>query len=663
MYSSLFGGNPRPVGGSSDQAGRMSGNEQQQSDALAVPNPGTNQTRTGHLHADRMAAQCSATASRMLTGDSSRLHHGGFNSNQIPPPDDKATLAMLPPSHSHSLGMQFSSQASAVGLTSSTGAHTGSSQQQIPDNAPRWTARDTHCGVSLGETGFWGSTLYGSQSMFPGARLIGAGTGNGANSMLLEGWPLTGVSQIPPSVMLPALNSILPMPNQQQPVQTSMAHHEQVLLAEEMAKTPGNQISYFERSTDTFGNVMLPMGDLRKTDAQTLIPATQTSAQQGMTIQQQISIPLTQTEVQMIMIPVGQSAGQQQNNQLTQQHSPEDARNAKDDSDDSYLQYLSIDEDIAIAMNTPFSTLPGSSTAGNMNEQDGFSLQEIGRLLSKKGAIVCCDFSSDGELLATVGHGEKVYIWSVKEFDCIKHGEGHFGLITDIRFRPSSSFFATSSFDRTVQIWDADRPRRPVFPLVGHTGKVTSIDFHPVNSDILCSCDNTDQIRIWHVNSTSCAHVFKGGSRQVRFQPQSGDLLAAASENAIKLFDVQTNTLLCCLEGHLNEVNSICWDTSGKYMASVSEDSARIWSVASYGKPIHVLDCRGNRFGAGIFHPGYSQLLVVGSYQALQLWNPTLSNQTLAIPAHEDVISTLADCPLAGVFASAGKDEFVRIWR
>ncbi|XP_052202563.1 transcriptional corepressor LEUNIG-like [Diospyros lotus] len=617
MYSSLFGGNPRPVGGSSDQAGRMSGNEQQQSDALAVPNPGTNQTRTGHLHADRMAAQCSATASRMLTGDSSRLHHGGFNSNQIPPPDDKATLAMLPPSHSHSLGMQFSSQASAVGLTSSTGAHTGSSQQQIPDNAPRWTARDTHCGVSLGETGFWGSTLYGSQSMFPGARLIGAGTGNGANSMLLEGWPLTvcgvpvsGVSQIPPSVMLPALNSILPMPNQQQQVQTSMAHHEQVLLAEGMAKTLGNQISYFEQNTDTFGNVLLPMGDLRKTDAQ-------------------------------------------------------DARNAKDNSDDSYLQYLSLDEDIAIAiaMNTPFSTLPGSSTACNMNEQDGFSLQEIGRLLSKKGAIVCCDFSSDGELLATAGHEEKVYIWSVEEFDCIKHGEGHFGLITDIRFRPSSSFFATSSFDRTVQIWDADRPRRPVFPLVGHTGKVTSIDFHPVNSDILCSCDNTDQIRMWHVNSTYCAHVFKGGSRQVRFQPQSGDLLSAASENAIKLFDVQTNTLLCCLEGHLNEVYSICWYTSGKYMASVSEDSARIWSVASYGKPIHVLDCQGNRFGAGIFHPGYSQLLVVGSYQALQLWNPTLSNQTLAIPAHEDVISTLADCPLAGVFASAGKDEFVRIWR
>lgn len=34
-------------------------------------------------------------------------------------------------------------------------------------------------------------------------------------------------------------------------------------------------------------------------------------------------------------------------------------------------------------------------------------------------------------------------------------GEGHFQNITDIRFRPNSTIFATSSLDKTVKIWDA----------------------------------------------------------------------------------------------------------------------------------------------------------------------------------------------------------------
>lgn len=37
----------------------------------------------------------------------------------------------------------------------------------------------------------------------------------------------------------------------------------------------------------------------------------------------------------------------------------------------------------------------------------------------------------------------------------VKCGEGHAHLITDIRFRPNSMVFATSSFDRTVMLWDA----------------------------------------------------------------------------------------------------------------------------------------------------------------------------------------------------------------
>lgn len=45
-------------------------------------------------------------------------------------------------------------------------------------------------------------------------------------------------------------------------------------------------------------------------------------------------------------------------------------------------------------------------------------------------------------------------IWNMDTLGYISSLETHAHLITDIRFHPSSEFFATSSFDKTVQIWD-----------------------------------------------------------------------------------------------------------------------------------------------------------------------------------------------------------------
>ena len=42
--------------------------------------------------------------------------------------------------------------------------------------------------------------------------------------------------------------------------------------------------------------------------------------------------------------------------------------------------------------------------------------------------------------------------------------------------------------------------------------------------------------------------LLQGGSKQVRFQPSFGKFLATATENNIKIFDVETDSLLYNLE-------------------------------------------------------------------------------------------------------------------
>jgi WD40 repeat protein len=140
-----------------------------------------------------------------------------------------------------------------------------------------------------------------------------------------------------------------------------------------------------------------------------------------------------------------------------------------------------------------------------------------------------------------------------------------------------------------------------------------------------------------------------------------GQLLAAAADNVVSVFDVETERQTHSLKGHSSEVHSICWDANGEYLASVSQDAVKVWSMAS-GECIHELTSSGNKFHSCTFHPTFSSLLVIGSYQSLELWN-MVENKCMTIAAHECVISALARSVLTGMVASASHDKSVRIWK
>nr|PNR60712.1 hypothetical protein PHYPA_003505 [Physcomitrium patens] len=243
--------------------------------------------------------------------------------------------------------------------------------------------------------------------------------------------------------------------------------------------------------------------------------------------------------------------------------------------------------------------------------------------------------------------------------------EEHSLLITDVRFSPGSTRLATSSFDKTVRVWDADSPTYSMRTFTGHQTSVMSLDFHPTNEDLLCSCDGDSEIRYWNVSQGVCTRVFKGGMTQMRFQPRYGRLLAAAAENVVSIFDVESETCVHTLQRHTKPVHSVCWDASGDFVASVSEDSVRVWNVGSggvEGECVHELSCNGNKFHSCVFHPNYPSLLVIGCYQSLELWN-MVEKQSMTVPAHEGLIAALASSAATGMVASASHDKTVRLWK
>ncbi|XP_004296628.1 PREDICTED: transcriptional corepressor LEUNIG [Fragaria vesca subsp. vesca] len=557
------------------------------------------------------------------------------------------------------------------------------------------------------------SSIYAQGMMQPKPVIGNSGLNPGVSGLPLKGWPLTGIDQ-----MQPGLGAQVQKPFLQGATQFQiLSQQQQQLLAQ--VQTQGNV-----GSTPGYGDMRgLPRGNLNSKDGQPIInngsigSTMQTTTQINMPQMQHSSSqqqdPLQSQQVQQNnrkrkgpsssgaanSTGTGNTVGPSSNSQPStpSTHTPGDgialagnlpnasnvpkslmmygtdetgglvsSTNQLEDIDqfgdvgsleDNVESFLSHDDGEGRDL---FGTLNGNP-AHSAAASKGFSFTEVGSICKSSSKVVCCHFSSDGKLLASAGHDKKVVVWNMDTLQTESTLEDHSLIITDVRFRPNSTQLATSSFDTTVRLWDAAEPNYCLQTYKGHTSHVMSLDFHPKKTDLFCSCDTNNEIRFWNINQYSCTRVIKGGSSQVRFQPRIGQFMAAASGNVVSIFDAESDRQTHSLQGHSTEVHSLCWDTNGDYLSSVSQESVRVWSLST-GKCIHELSSSGNMFHSCVFHPSYSTLLVIGGYQSMELWNMA-DNKCMTVAAHDCVISALAQSPVTGMVASASHDKSVKIWK
>ncbi|XP_050938176.1 transcriptional corepressor LEUNIG isoform X2 [Cucumis melo] len=330
---------------------------------------------------------------------------------------------------------------------------------------------------------------------------------------------------------------------------------------------------------------------------------------------------------------------------------------------DRYVEDGSLDDNVESFLSHDDGD-PRDPVGRCMDGSKGFTFTEVNSVRASSSKVSSCHFSSDGKLLVSGGHDKKAVLWYTENLKPKTSLEEHASIVTDVRFSPSMPRLATSSFDRTVRVWDADNHCYSLRTFTGHSASVMSLDFHPKKDDFICSCDGDGEIRYWNITNGSCAAVFKGGTGPMRFQPRLGRYFAAVVDNIVSIFDVETQARLHSLRGHTKTVQSLCWDPSGEFLASVSEDSVRVWTLASgnEGESIHELSCNGNKFHSCVFHPTYSTLLVIGCYESLELWNTT-ENKTMTLSAHEGLVSSLAVSTASGLVASASHDRFIKLWK
>ncbi|KAI9027966.1 quinon protein alcohol dehydrogenase-like superfamily [Hyaloraphidium curvatum] len=126
---------------------------------------------------------------------------------------------------------------------------------------------------------------------------------------------------------------------------------------------------------------------------------------------------------------------------------------------------------------------------------------------------------------------------------------------------PKPERLVSCSDDFTMFIWEPSTSKKPIARMTGHQQPITHVSFSP-NGLLIASSSFDKSIKLWDGNAgtflaTLRGHV--GAVYQNCFSPDSRLLVSGSKDTTLKVWDMKTRKLKLDLPGHADEVFAVDW--------------------------------------------------------------------------------------------------------
>jgi len=258
---------------------------------------------------------------------------------------------------------------------------------------------------------------------------------------------------------------------------------------------------------------------------------------------------------------------------------------------------------------------------------------------------------------------------------------GHTDWVYDVAWSPDGKRIASSSKDKTVQVWDAATGSR-IYTYRGHTSDVYTAAWSPDGKRIAsCSQDKTAQV--W--DATDGGHVFtyRGHTDAVvtvAWSPD-GTRLASGGGNVLELNKSNDKTVqvwnatdgghVLTYRGHKDQVFTVAWSPNGKYLASgganfdqnspARDITAQVWD-ATDGDHIFTYTGHTDWVDGVAWSPDSTRIASASSDKTVQVWDALNGGHVFIYNGHSNYVVTAAWSPDGTRIASASYDDTVQIW-
>jgi hypothetical protein len=212
------------------------------------------------------------------------------------------------------------------------------------------------------------------------------------------------------------------------------------------------------------------------------------------------------------------------------------------------------------------------------------------------GKVTALHFTGDGKQLVTAsgvaGLGGVAAIWKIADGTLERRFEGHRDILYDAELSPDGKRLATCSYDKKIEIWDADSGKS-LHTLEGHTGAVYDVAFSP-DSRFLVSASADDTCKIWRVldgqRMDTLPQPLKAEYTCV-FSPDGNTIVAGGADNNIRVWKFvsrekpEINPMVIAQFAHEGAIVRLKFSHDGTRLASLAEDrTVKLWRASDYSE-------------------------------------------------------------------------------
>jgi WD40 repeat protein len=158
-----------------------------------------------------------------------------------------------------------------------------------------------------------------------------------------------------------------------------------------------------------------------------------------------------------------------------------------------------------------------------------------------------------------------------------------------------------------------------------------------------------------------------GDVNTIVLSPDGKKVAGGSDDGVVRLWDVDTGTVIAKLAGHNNKISSVCWNRDGGRVVSgtYSDGTARVWDVES-GKPVLAIETRQRNLWAVIYSPDTTMIATGGhsqhSGEDLQIWDAKTGKFVANLKGHAGDVNCLAWTADGKTLISGSDDSSIRTW-